>query len=1142
MKNNSNEDEYKSESPQVNLFYRTMRITTFLLFFCSFCAFAGTVKSQSAKVTLQKSNVTLLDVLNEIEHQTNYLFIYSNNINVKRPVSIQVNQTAVDKVLTTLFAGENVSYILEGTHIVLTKNKAGENVLQAVQQSKNVQITGTVVDENGEPLIGVSIVVKGTANGTVTNMDGDFTLNVKHDDVLDISYIGYTTVTQKAGTSPLKIVMKEDSQKLDEVIVVGYGTTTKRSMIAAVSSVKAEQMENLPITNITQGLAGRAPGLIVQASGGGVNAKSKVSIRGGDTPLVVIDGVIRDYSDFTAIAPENIASMSILKDASATAVYGSRASNGILQITTKKGTVGKPRIEYSFNQSWSQPTVWPKKLDSYNIGLYKNLAAKNDGLALPYSDEDLRKYQDGSDPEFHPNTDWEALTLNNFAPQQKHNLNITGGTEAHNFYMSVGLIDQNSLYKNNNHYMKRTNFQLSDNVTIKEIGLKATAQLDGYLQKTVHPLTSTASDYASVFGHIVQRSPMDIGVNKYGLPYNVGDNPVAETASDTGYKNEKENVINGLLNLEWSIPWVKGLKARATGNYRFYQKDNKNWRKNPAQYNWDSTEPIYRNQPQLSQYMETGTSWTLQYFAEYGRTFGKHTIDALGGYECSYAKAHSTGLSRDSYEFAIDQINPGPTATMKNWGGESESGRAAWIGQLKYNYDNRYFVEGSIRYDGSDNFPESHRWGTFYSGSLGWSLADEAFMETIREKNIFNMLKIRASYGEVGLDNWGDDDDPFHIGRFAYLPSYGLDGMAYVVNGKYVAGFSEGALPSPDLSWFTTKQFDFGVDFSSLNDRLYGMVDYFYYQTKGFLYAPDQLNVGYTDPLGPSLPKVSTDGEHRRAGFEFQLGWRDNIGRDFQYDVSFNMTKFDQLWASDPRESLDSKKNPYKRTTQQVGYSGIYNNCLGYYTSAEDVYNSVKRLNSTNLTAGDLKYEDFNGDGVIDDADQYRMGKSSFPRANYGFNLNLSYKGISFGALFQGATRYDMYLGSGLMMASEQSGTTPFYDFQKDFWTPENTDARFPRIISNNGINGQNNSINSNFWLINGGYFRLKDITISYDFKKLLLKKQPWISKLNVGLSGQNIFTISEATKYGLDPENANTNRYDYPVQRVFAININVGF
>jgi len=1008
------------------------------------------------------------------------------------------------------------------------------------QQARTKKIKGVVTDEKGEPIIGANVAVRGTTNGTITGVDGDFTLDVPNNAVLVISYIGYSNKTIQVGnTTDFKISLKEDSQNLDEIVVVGYGSTSKRALISSVSQVKASEMVELPVTNITQGLAGRSPGLIVQGSGGGINKKSIISIRGGDTPLVVIDGIIRDYNDFVALSPENIETLSILKDASATAVYGSRSANGILQVTTKSGSVGKPRINYGVNFSWSQPMVWPKKLSSYEIASYKNEAAANDNQTLPYNDTALQKYKDGSDPINFPNTNLQKEVMKNWAPQSKHMFDITGGNEAHRYYASVSHIDQNSLYRTNTHWMKQTNFQLKEDIFIKEIGVKATVGVDGYLQTTRHPYTSTSSGYYHIFSHVNNHSAMSRVRNDLGNILVGGDNPVAETAEDAGYLRNNSGVINGQAKVEWALPWVKGLSLRAQTNYRYYDYDHKEWRKDPAQYEDASTTPTYASQPLLSQTMTNNRQWNQQYFVDFNRQFGEHSISALAGYEQTYSHGHSMGLSRYNYQFNIDQINVGPASTKDNWGSEYENGREGYIGQVKYNFKNRYFAEGSMRYDGSDNFPKNHRWGTFWSGSLGWSIGDEAFMAPLRDRNIINMLKLRASYGQIGLDNWSGST--YSIGRFAYMSSYSLSSQGYVINGAFVPTFSEGALVSPDITWFSTDQTDVGFDFTSLSDRLYGSFDYFYYKTKGFLYSPDALVVGYTDPLGKSLPKVKTDGEYRREGFEVQLGWRDHIG-DLKYDVSFNATKFNEIWANNPAESLESKKNPYTRTTQQTNYYGVMYHSLGFFKDAQDVYNSAKPINSSNLTAGDIKYEDVNGDGVIDGSDNRRVGSGSFPLVNYGFNINLGYKGFAFSTLFQGATKFDFYLGETLRMASAQSGTVPMYSFQKDYWTPTNTNARFPRLISQTSINNNNNNLSSDFWLINGAYLRMKDIRISYDLKYSLLKRISWLQRCSIGLSGQNIFTISETTKYGLDPENGSTERYDYPNERVYAVNLTIGF
>ncbi len=896
----------------------------------------------------------------------------------------------------------------------------------------------------------------------------------------------------------------------------------------------------MPVTNITQGLAGRSPGLIVVGNGGGINKVQNISIRGGGTPLVVIDGVIRDYSDFVALAPEDISSISILKDASATAVYGSRATNGILQVTTKSGEEGKPSIVYNYNHSWSQPAIWPEMMDVWKRARIANIARMNDGLGEIYSEEALQKMEDGSDPENYPNTNWRELVLNKWAPQTKHSIQMTGGTKNNRYFVSLGHIDQNSLYKNNNHYLERTNIRLNHSATIDKIGLTTIATLEGYLQEQSHPYTSTASGYYHVFSHIQNKNPLEHGVNKYGLPYIANDSPVGETADDAGYNRNNIRNGSGSLQIKWNLPWVQGLQLRALGYYRYNNTTQKAWRKDPALYSWDSEEPQYANTPKLFHSTRSNSSYTLQYFAEYKNSFGKHTLGVLGGYEATYNSGDYYTEERTNYDFAFDQLNIGPASTQTNGGYEYDSGRTGIIGQLKYNYANKYFLEASMRYDGSDNFPKDRRKGAFYSGSVGWIITDENFMQSIKDMHILDLLKFRASYGQVGLDNWGG---VYGIGRFEYLSSYNFNPKGYVIDGKYVPTFSEGAIPSPDITWFTTEQSNIGFDFETLNKRLYGGFDYFYYQTSGFLYSPNPLDVGYTDPLGQSLPRIKTDGELRRGGYEFQLGFKDKIG-EFSYDIAANFTHYTEFWNRQPAEALTSLMNPYTRSTQEYGYYGTMLTNLGYYQSADDVLNSPKREGSYNLTAGDIKYKDVNGDGKIDGADNLRLGNARTPRANYGININMFYKGLGFGILFQGAPAFDMYAGNALRMSSGQvaGGMYVIYDFQRDYWTPDNTDAKFPRLMSNPGLNGGNNYQYSDFWLIKGSYLRLKDFNVSYDFKYKLLKNVSWLSTCRLSVTGQNIFTLSDVKKYGLDPENASMENYGYPNERVFAINLNIGF
>ena len=1015
---------------------------------------------------------------------------------------------------------------------------ATADAIEVVQQT--TKIKGTVVDNTGLSVIGASVMVKGTTVGTMTDFDGNFELDAKPGDMLEISFVGYKTVTIKATAQPMNITMEEDNEMLEEVVVVGYGSTTKRDLIASVSTVKAEQISNMPVANIAQGLAGRSPGLIVQASGGGVNSTPSISIRGGGDPLYVIDGVIRSKEDFANLAPDDIQNMSILKDASATAVYGARATNGIVQIVTKKGKEGKVNIEYDFNQSFAQPSIWDNKLDSWDRAYWSNVAYENDGKSKPFTDEAIRIMKDGSDPSKFNNTNWRKLVLNDWAPQQKHTVRLTGGTDVSSFYISLGHIDQNSLYKSDNHWMKRTNFRVQNTTNLKNLGITVNTAIDGYYQKTTHPYTSSANGYYQVFSHINNMSPLGPGVNLYGLPYDVADNPVSETAADAGYNNNTNNIINGKgeIIVDLSKYWdaLKGLKVRGSSNYRYASQDVKGWRKDAGEYTWDSKVPTYNQKPQLSYSTYHAYSFTNQAFIDYANQFGKHSVSALFGFEQYYENYKSYGLSRRNFPFDIDQLPIGDAETQENSGSEGESGRAAWIGQVKYNYDNKYYVEGSFRRDGSIKFHPDKRWGTFFSGSLGWVVTAEEFMQPLVEKNILNSLKLRASYGETGQDSGVSD--------YAYLTSYGFTSTAFVVNGAYVPGFTEGDMPSPDATWYTTKQFDLGFDFASLNSRLYGSFDYFFYSTKGYLQSPTgetYLNTA----LGLSMPMVKSDSEHRREGIELQLGWRDNIG-DFKYDIAANFTYFDQLWALNRSESENSYMNPYQRSQQQKGYYGLLYKNLGFYQSAEDVYNSVGIIdsyNSGNLLPGDLKYADMNGDGKINGEDQRRLGKSSAPRGQYGININLSYKGFYLSALFQGSTRFDMYISGELGLQTGQQGNLMLaYDHQTDHWRPDNPNAQYPRLMSASGDNNNNNYKSSDFWLMDGSYIRMKDFQFGYDFKYKLLKNVAWLTRCKVGISGQNIFTISESTKYGLDPENSDTNGYGYPVERTLAFTLNLGF
>lgn len=1000
-------------------------------------------------------------------------------------------------------------------------------------------VTGVVTEAStGDPIVGASVRCRDDLKvGTTTDLDGKFTLNVpdkcKH---LMISYVGMET-QEVAVADHVEVALQESLSTLDEVVVVGYSTTTKRDLISSVSTVNASQIVNLPVTNVIQGMAGRSPGVIIRASGGGINNRPSVSIRGGGTPLYVIDGIIRTEDDFANLAPDDIKDISILKDASATAIYGSRASNGIIQVTTFSGKSGKVTLEYDFNASWSQPNIWPEPMNVWDRAEWINKARDREGLDPFFDASAIQKMKDGSEPLTYSNTNWRKAVLRSWAPQTKNAVRLTGGNDINQFYVSMAHTDQQSLFRNDNNWMKRTNFRISDNVYLKDVGLHVNAAIDGYYQKETTPSTSTASSYYGVFSHINNKSPLIPAYNSLGLPYNTTDSPVAETAKDAGYNRTKYAVINGKADLIWDCLWVDGLKLRYSGNYRYYSNTNKNWRKDAAKYDWESDMPSYDNKSQLYHKSWSGYGFTNQIFVEYNHTFGKHSVSALAGFEDYYEWGESYEEARYKYDFNIDQIGVGPEEGQQNGGSEAELGRAAWIGQVKYNYDNRYLVEGSIRRDGSDRFAPGKRWGTFFSGSAGWRISQEQFMQSLVERNIVNNLKLRASYGETGLDT--------SAGRFAYLTSYSLNTQGYVVDGKYVPTFSEGALPSPDLTWYTTRQTDIGLDFGTLGSRLTGSIDYFYYSTKGYLVAPTG-DTYLNQVIGISLPKVKSDSEFRRAGWEFQLGWHDIAG-DFTYDISANFTWYNSVWARIADEAESQAMNPYTRLQgRKIDYYGNIYHSEGFYNTPEEIFGSagsVSAFNSGYLQPGDLRYEDTNGDGQITSADARYRGSQSSPHGQFGINMNFTYKGFYLSALLQGSTSFDTYLPASIGMQTGQTGQLPVvFECQTDYWRPDNTGAKFPRLMSNTASNSNNNYLSSDFWLINGQYIRLKDIQFGYDFKYKLLKNVKWLSRARLGFSGENIFTASALKKYGIDPETAAADHYGYPVERVLAITLNLGF
>lgn len=1123
------------DAPPKLLLY--MRVTAMLLLVT---ALQVSANGFGQSISLSKRKISLERLFAEVNKQTGYNFIYNDALIKKaRPFSIHVSNLPLKDALELVLSKQGLSYKMVDKTIILREafNFALVNADKDPFELAPVPVKGTVKDANGAALPGVSIVQRGKTSGTTTDENGNFTLEVDENSTIEISIVGYEKQSIKIGKlTSFNITMEKLPNALDEVIVVGYGTTTRAKNVTSVSTIKADKIQNLGATSVGEALAGRIPGVIVTAAGGGPGKRPAVSIRGGGAPVYVIDDIISTEFQFQTLNINDIENISFLKDGPATAIYGVAAGNGIVLVTTKRGSKGKMSANYNLGQDYSEPTYLPRKINSYKLASLINDVYEAEGSSNRIPLEDVEKYRTQSDPLNFPDNDWQELTLRNFAPTSRHNLSINGGNKQTQYYASLGYQDQGTLFKFNTNWMKRYNYRLSVTNNFEKIGLKATVAIYGGSETRRYNNSSYGSGYYAVWGHIQNSDPRDrayadLEKTKYA---NKGDHPIVEIDPRSGYQRDEDRDNNANVILNWEVPGIKGLSFRANGNFRQSQSYGRSWNATAPQYAIGSDVPAQSNMPNLQNRTSTGYNYVLQGFGEYARSFNDHTVSAMLGYEEAYGSYENFNAGRNGFIFGIDQLFAGPQATAVNNGSAREEVRNALLGRLVYDYKNKYFFEGSFRNDGSDLFPAGMRRGTFPGGALGWIVSNENFMDKLNQKNIINYLKLRVSYGSVGQIQRNGDGSPM-IGYFAYIPGY-LQGGGYVVNGVLQPTLNPPTIPSPDISWFDQRSFNTGFDFATLNNRLSGSLDYFYLRTTGFLATPS--NQGYTDPLGTNLPTRLSNGAQRRAGFDFGLKYSNSVGK-LQYNLGANFTRFDELWEINPNEDSSVLKNPYRTSYHQTAFYHSSLRTSGLYQNSADIINNPRRR-ASNLAPGDIMYQDTNGDGKIDSDDNRRNGKAHFPRTNFGFTADLKYGGWFMNMLWQGSGKRSQYLGNVF-----QSNYSPEirYNFQtENRWTPGAGNTQFPRMISGSGVNGGNNAELSDWWLIDAGYVRLKALQIGYDFKKLLVNRFDFVQDFRITLSGTNLLTFSKIKKFGLDPETGDNNNYDYPSQRVYSLNVNIGF
>lgn len=1108
----------------ISLLTKTIRIikVTSLCNLLAVCSVSASSYAQGLKFSIHKQNSSISEIFKEIEKKSDYTFFFNDNrINVEQKVNVTANNASIEDVLTQVLQNTGYNYQIIDKQILIKDSDKDVMVVPSVTQS-NKKITGTILDATGMPIIGATVMVKGTTSGTITDMDGKFSLEVDKNATLVVSYIGFVNQEIKVGKQTnLSITLKEDVEALDEVVVIGYGTTSTRKMASAVTAVKGEKLQDLPFNDMSSTLQGRATGVIVENQGGEPGSNAKISIRGGGDPVYVIDGVISTSWEFNTLNSTDIESLSVLKDAASLAVYGSRAADGIILVKTRQGGKGKTAITYTFNAEYSQPTKLVKMVDSYEYASTQNLAAMYDGYPdfHQYSEEEMNKILNQTDP-LYPNTDWLGLGLKKFAPEYRHTLSMNGSGKLANYYLSLGVIDQGSLFSSNALNYNRYTIRSNVNKTFENIGLNVGVNINGALEKSHKPYTSAGV----IWGHFYNQLSLTPAYNEDGSYSSATDHPLVEMDKNSGYYINNKKYINTQLIADWNLPWVKGVTLGAMFNYKLSDDFKKEFNTKATQFYPDGSEyPMPK--PTLKESADFKESYNFEVNASYLNTFNNdHTIDVKAVFTVAENNGDNFWTSRKDYiSSAVDQIFAGSPLGILNDGNAEEGGRMGVVGRLKYDYKNRYIIEGSFRYDGSDNFAPGHRWGFFPSGAVAWTLSDEPFFKSFNWKNV-DLIKLRASYGQTGTENG--------VNRFGYMPVYNMDTNIIVVGGELKPGFSEGALVSPSLlSWYTRNSLNFGVDMSFLDTRLKSVIDYFYYVTKGGLMSPKEK---YTTPLGKDLPQIKSNSEQRREGVEFSLRWNDKAGSDFTYELGFNMTYFNNLWKVKADESMDNLTNPWKRETNQTDFYDVRYISNGYYQTVEQILNMPRRSQATALKMGDIAYEDINGDGKIDDQDQRRVGNKSTPHFTYGFDFSFRYKGFTLSGLLYGTGKRDVDLSIQYKISKPR--LTP----QLDYWTENNRNADFPRLTTETSRNGDNNYINSDFWLKNAAFLRLKNIQLSYDLKYSVLKNISWLNTCRVNLAGANLFTISGFNKF-YDPETSDGVN-GYPVQRVISFGLTVGF
>lgn len=1119
---------------------------------------AGAQPVLQRRVTIVMQNGPVKQLVDQIKRQTGVKINFSAEaLGSGRTITVSVTDKKLVDFLNVDLAAYKIGYRLIDGQVVLYQNgAAGTADANAAPEQRSapaadVDVQGTVRNEQGEALSDVTVAEKGTRNSTVTSTAGVFRLKVKGPaSVLVFSNVGYEAHEAAVGRQQsVNVVLKEAQNKLEDVVVVGYGTQKKVTNTGAQSAIGSKLLVQSPAANISNSLVGRAPGLFAtQASGEPGADQSTLRIRGVGTfngstdPLVLVDGIQVD--NYNNIDPNEIENVTILKDASSTAVYGIRGANGVVIITTRRGRAGPAKVSYTFNNAFNSFTAIRSQMNAYDYASSFNKALEGDAYItgstyVPrYSQADLDLYKSGADPIFHPNTDWFKLMVKKVSSQQQHNLNINGGTDKVRYAVSVGYFNQEGLFNNTKLatdydaqvIYKRYNFRSNLNFNITRF-FKAAIDISSQTELR----TGNAIDNRTVMDNIWRGNPtLSPGlVDGKLVILKVADPSPLHSVYQNGYQRDYRNFLNGSLRLDHDLDFIaRGLTTHATFAYQNFNTQRFVNSKpivagvpgNVITYvalRLASGEIVYLPQAIDAQYSFSETinknrRLTVEAAIDYKRKFGSHNVSGLLLYNQQKT------------------VNPGFTFLVP-------SGYQSYVGRATYDYQNRYLAGVNVAYNGTENFAPGKRFGWFPAYSVGWVASEESFFP---KTGFISFLKCRGSYGEVGNDQIGTDFLT-SANRFLYRPTAWLftGGSRFGEVGStfnQLGGVVEGRASNPNLTWERALKTNIGAEMSFLKRALTLTVDVFK-ETRDNILANRQTIPGI---VGVSIPPENL-GKMENKGFELDLGYNNNIGRfNYQVKANYSFARNKVLY----QDEVPPKYSYQLRTGQRYGqYFGLIDEGLfNTWDEANDPKRPVYGWNNNKIQPGDIRFKDVNGDGKVDDFDAVPIGFSNIPEITYGFSVVGEYKGLSLSVLFQGVDNVSLAYTRRSTQAFFDATPAGGADYLVESWTAERYAAglpiKFPRFSVGNGTGTQNNYRSSTFFLADARYLRLKNVELGYTIQARILKKVG-LNSARVYANANNLVTWSKVYK-GVDPENppTATNFEAYPLVRTINVGVNINF